>query len=70
MNKMDQICNMLSDEMDVIRKRRSAFERMGNDDAVRAIEHDLDIVKSISEKVLIISAALDELRKPVDEVSE
>jgi hypothetical protein len=54
------ICDMLVRRMDRLRQRRSTFEKMGNDDAVRAIEGDLDLVKSIADEVLLILAQMDE----------
>lgn len=50
----DQICDVLAVEMASIRKRRATFERMGNDDTVRALDSDLDIVKGLSDKILAL----------------
>jgi hypothetical protein len=63
MELIDQICDVLTDEMAAIRKRRATFEKMGNDDAVRSLDGDLDIVKGLSDKILALIVRNDIQRK-------
>jgi hypothetical protein len=54
--KLDAIANILTDEMDVRRKRRNTFEAAGADDAARSADCDLDLIKSLADRILAVMA--------------
>jgi hypothetical protein len=55
MSAIDSICDALTTRLEASRKRRAAFERMGNDDAVRLMEGEVELIKSIADEVLAIA---------------
>ena len=54
MTAVDDICDAITNRLEAARKRRAAFERMGNDDAVRSMDGEVDLIKSIADEVLAI----------------
>jgi len=67
MTTVDRICDTLTARLEAARERRAVFERVGADDAVRSMDAEVDLIKSIADEVLTIVVKASLPSSPVDE---